>query len=176
MNWADEPATETQLSRLGHLGCKPGYLLTKAEALQLITWLEHHHRPNPAAPEQASARPKPAPEAYLLRLAVASVKRAAASGPPANNQAPVVELEQAVARRQEFWMDTCREATQMRLASTQVLELYQQHGCRFSTPKPAEAQQILDALDSAMPSWELNHPALFYQTLELNFPELVRVH
>jgi hypothetical protein len=35
-------------------------------------------------------------------------------------------------------------------------------------------QEILDALDSAMPAWEREHPALFYQTLELNFPHLLR--
>jgi hypothetical protein len=93
---------------------------------------------------------------------------------PGKAQAARQELELAIARRQGFWMDTCREVTQMHLASKEVLELYQQHGCRFSAPKPAEAQQILDALDSAMPCWDMDHPALFYQTLELNFPELVR--
>ena len=112
----------------------------------------------------------------MLRLAVASVKRAVALPEPGKAQPALEELEQAITRRREFWTDTCREVTQMRLASSQVLELYQQHGCRFSAPKPAEAQQILDALDSAMPCWDLNHPALFYQTLELNFPELVRHH
>jgi hypothetical protein len=35
-------------------------------------------------------------------------------------------------------------------------------------------QHILDALDSAAPFWDKEHPELFYQTLQLNFPELVR--
>jgi hypothetical protein len=175
MNWADEPATETQLNHLSQLGHRLGYSLTKGEAARLITWLEQHHT-HPAPQNGGTVREGAAPEAYLLRVAVASVKRAAARPEPDQAQPAVQELEKAIARRQEFWMDTCREATQMRLASIQVLELYQQHGCRFSAPKPAEAQQILDALDSAMPCWELNHPALFYQTLELNFPELVRHH
>ncbi len=176
MNRPDEAATETQLSRLGQLGCRPGYLLTKGEALHLITWLEQHHHFKAAAPDQGPPLENTTPEAYLLKLAVASVKRGATAPQEAQGKSPPPELEEAIARRQEFWIDTCREATQMRLASMQVRELYQQHGCRFSTPKPTEAQQILDALDSAMPSWELNHPALFYQTLELNFPELVRHH
>jgi hypothetical protein len=175
MNWADESATETQLIHLGQLGHRLGYSLTKGEAARLITWFEQHHT-TPAPPDASTARGEAEPEAYLLRLAVASVKRAAALPEPGKAQPALQELGQAIARRQEFWMNTCREVTQMRLASIQVLELYQQHGCRFSAPKPAEAQQILDALDSAMPCWDLNHPALFYQTLELNFPELVRHH
>jgi len=173
MNWADEPATETQLNHLSQLGHKFPYSLTKAEAARLITWFEQHQA-HPVPPEPQTPQERAAPEAYLLRLAVASVKRAAASPEPAQAQPALRELEQAIARRQEFWMDTCREVTQRRLASVPVLQLYQQHGCCFSAPKPAEAQQILDALDSAMPCWELDHPALFYQTLELNFPELVR--
>ncbi len=175
MNWADEPATETQLNHLSRLGHRPGYSLTKGEASRLINWFEQRHT-TLSPPDVGTARDKGEPEAYLLRLAVASVKRAAPLPQPDEAQPPPTELEQATARRQAFWIDTCREATQMRLASTQVLEFYQQYGCRFSTPKPAEAQQILDALDSAMPCWDLSHPALFYQTLELNFPELVRHH
>jgi hypothetical protein len=31
---------------------------------------------------------------------------------------------------------------------------------------------VLTALDAAVPAWETLHPELFYQTLELNFPEL----
>jgi hypothetical protein len=173
MNWADEPATETQLNHLGQLGHRPGYSLTKGEAARLIAWFERHHI-TPATPAAAATGDKAQPEAYLLRIAVASVKRMAASPEPDKARIAQRELEQAMARRQGFWVDTCREVTQMHLASTQVLELYQQYGCRFSAPKAADAQQILDALDSAMPCWDIDHPALFYQTLELNFPELVR--
>jgi hypothetical protein len=173
MNWADEPATETQLDHLGHLGHRPDFLLTKGEASHLIAWFERQH-PSPTTPDAGTPREHGAPEAYLLRLAVASFKRVAALPEPDKAEPALQELEEAVARRQGFWVDTCREVTQMHSPSAEVLELYQQHGCRFFTPKPAEAQQILDALDSAMPCWDIDHPALFYQTLELNFPELVR--
>jgi hypothetical protein len=173
MNWADEPATETQLDHLRQLGHRGGYALTKGEAARLITWYERHH--TSAEPSEVGvARESAEPEAYLLRLAVASVKRMAALPEPDKAGAAMGQLEQAMAQRQRFWTDTCREVTQMSLPSSQVLELYQQYGCRFSAPKPTEAQQILDALDSAMPCWDMDHPALFYQTLELNFPELVR--
>jgi hypothetical protein len=76
--------------------------------------------------------------------------------------------------RQQFWIDTCREVREMRLVSPRKSELHQQHGCRFSVPTTQQVQFILNALDSALPGWDRNHPELFYQTLELNFPELVR--
>jgi hypothetical protein len=78
------------------------------------------------------------------------------------------------AARVEFWVDTCREITDMRMASKQVIDLYREQGCRFCVPTPNRVQNVLDALDSAMPQWEQQHRELFYQTLELNFPELVR--
>jgi hypothetical protein len=62
----------------------------------------------------------------------------------------------------------------MHSASVRALELYSHHGCRFCTPTQSEVQEVLAALDGAMPDWEREHPELFYQTLELNFPELVR--
>ena len=37
-----------------------------------------------------------------------------------------------------------------------------------------QVQEVLDALDSALPVWDREHPELFYQTLELNFPQLVK--
>ena len=76
--------------------------------------------------------------------------------------------------RHEFWLDTCREPVRRRTSSEGVLELYQRHGCRFETPSPQQVQDVLEALDAALPHWEQQHPELFFQTLELNFPELVR--
>ena len=76
--------------------------------------------------------------------------------------------------RLEFWADTCRDVTDMRIASKEVIDLYREHGCRFCAPTHQQVQNVLDALDSAMPHWEKEHRELFYQTLELNFPELVR--
>ncbi len=63
----------------------------------------------------------------------------------------------------------------MRIGSTHVVELYRQFGCRFLPPTRQQAEDILAALDAAMPGWEQQHPELFYQTLELNFRELLRV-
>ncbi len=60
--------------------------------------------------------------------------------------------------------------------SQQMIDLYRMHGCRFCEPSPKQVQDVVEALDSALPQWETVHPELFYQTLELNFPELVRRH
>jgi len=39
-----------------------------------------------------------------------------------------------------------------------------------------QVQSILEALDSALPAWDRDSPEMFYRTLELNFPELLRHH
>ena len=62
----------------------------------------------------------------------------------------------------------------MRATSREVIEFYRQFGCRFCEPTREQVEEVLQALDSAMPQWDTLHPELFYQTLELNFPELVR--
>ena len=76
--------------------------------------------------------------------------------------------------REEFWADTCRETTQMQHATHEVCELYRKFGCRFCAPGRQQVQYVLDALDSAVAGWDKDHPELFYQTLELNYPELVK--
>ncbi len=76
--------------------------------------------------------------------------------------------------RQEFWVDTCREITQMHAGCWQTIDLYRKFGCRFCEPTREQVVEVLSALDAAMPKWDTLHPELFYQTLELNFPELVR--
>jgi hypothetical protein len=76
--------------------------------------------------------------------------------------------------RLEFWADTCREVTRTHAGSRQTMELYRDYGCRFFEPGLGQVLNVLEALDSAMPQWERTHPELFYQTLEMNYPELVR--
>jgi hypothetical protein len=56
----------------------------------------------------------------------------------------------------------------------ETAELYRKYGCRFWEPGRQQIEYVLTALDSAVPGWEREHPELFYQTLELNYPELVR--
>ncbi len=76
--------------------------------------------------------------------------------------------------RVDFWIDTCRETTLMRIANKQVLDLYRKYGCCFYEPSHTQTEHVLKALDEALPQWDQLHPELFYQTLEMNFPELLR--
>jgi hypothetical protein len=93
------------------------------------------------------------------------------SEPP--DTAILIQPPREPARRQEFWLDTCRGVSHIQLVCAQVQELYRKHGCRFAEPTLQQVGGILDALDGAMPKWESEHPELFFQTLELSFPELV---
>lgn len=113
---------------------------------------------------------------YQLRQAVESAKRSLQGADRDRIGSCQEAVDSAVARRQQFWCETCRDANQMRSSSKQVLELYRVRGCLFYEPTRIQAQQVLDALDSAMVSWDRDHPGLFHQTLELNFPELRRRH
>jgi hypothetical protein len=109
--------------------------------------------------------------AYRLRMAAENAQRALSANPEAPNvRADVVSTS---ASRTEFWQDTCREVKEMHLGSVQVFELYQQYGCRFFAPSRAQVEEVLKALDSAMPVWDREHLQLFYQTLEINFPDLL---
>jgi hypothetical protein len=80
----------------------------------------------------------------------------------------------AMIPREDFWADTCRDTPQMTWPCQEVLELYRRYGCRFCTPGRQQIQYVLTALDSAVADWDKAHPELFYQTLELNYPELVK--
>lgn len=194
MNWTDEPATEQQLALLRNSGYVVARPLTLTEAARLIRQYKYPGRqPRPAV----SANPPVSDsdqreesgglkssssgdfisestrmQAHRLRTACDSAKQALAAMP----QAPNVRADaaSAMAARQEFWLDTCREVKEMHVGSMQVFELYQKHGCRFFAPTREQAQEVLDALDGAVPLWDREHPGLFYQTLELNFPHLVR--
>lgn len=110
--------------------------------------------------------------AHRLRQAAEEAKQKLAANP----EGPNVRADAAstVNARLDFWMDACRDVKEMRLGSVHVMELYQNYGCRYLTPTPAQAQELLGALDGALPTWDREHPELFFQTLELNFPHLVR--
>ena len=86
---------------------------------------------------------------------------------------PPIEPPRDPAKRQEFWLDTCRGFAHIKFGCAQIQELYRRYGCRFAEPTTQQVRGILDALDGAAPRWETEHPELFYQTLELSFPELL---
>ncbi len=173
MSWKDEPATEIQISRLRQLGFLPEHPLTKGEAAHLIS----HHDSSFAKTSGTATTTHETPgsfvefEAYQLRASVESARHTVFQSD--NNATKVEEhLDTAMARRQNFWIDTCREPAQMQLRSPEILDLHMKFGCQYVPPTHEQTQEILDALDVALPSWDKDHPELFYQTLELNFPEL----
>jgi len=175
MNWKDEPATENQLGHLRRLGYDPDRPLTKGEAAQIISDFEA----SPADKARGAGSDDlelARLSAYRLRLSVELAWQAVEHGEGARLENPRHALEVALAERQEFWADTCSEADKMHLVSPQVAALHRQHGCHFAVPTAEQVQAILDSLDLAIPVWDRDHPELFYQTLELNFPELLRYH
>ena len=174
MHWTNQLATECQVSHLRQLGYAPDHPLTKGEAARLITNLEEH--PDAMHPlGEGRFRITTTNEPQALRTAVESAKCAVAESNGVQAEQARRELGVALTKRQVFWTNTCRDSREMQTPSLQVFELYRNFGCRFFAPSSFQAQAILDALDAAMASWDQEHPELFYQALELNFPELRRV-
>ena len=173
MNWTDGPATWKQLRFLSNHGYKPQQALTKAEASELIRKFGGNPE-NYCSVGEGSA--KNGETAGQLRIMIEETRQVIVDSGRNHVEETKVVLASVVEKRQEFWLDTCRQIPKVTVNSRQVQELYQKHGCRFVEPTRKQVQYILDALDSVMPNWDKEHPELFYQTLELNFPELKRRH
>jgi hypothetical protein len=172
MDWSDEPATWRQLKSLRELGYSIARRLTKVEAAEIIRSMGGKSEPVMSHATTVQERPRVGP--LQLRRKVEQAKRELATAGWNKTEKMGHELEMALAERQQFWVDTCQGMTKSELAFVEIPELYQKYGCRFDSPSRADVQYILDALDQAMPSWDKEHPELFFQTLELNFPALVR--
>ncbi|HEY5910457.1 MAG TPA: hypothetical protein VJA21_07610 [Verrucomicrobiae bacterium] len=189
MDWEEEPATQQQLCRLQGYGFVPACALTVTQAARLIRQFSKHPRQSGAADQrnqQAFAAPPKLPplprqedvsesakmHAHRLRLAVGASRRQMEANPDGPNVR--ADYYASISARRDFWHDTCREQRDMLIGSVQVLELHQEFGVHFFSPTGEEVQELLDALDHALPTWERDHPELFYQTLRLNFPSLAR--
>jgi hypothetical protein len=186
MDWPDEPASEQQVVRLKSLGCVPTAHLTMTEAARLIRQYQKNLRQTGNIPGlKPSASHPPADSvgsvtlsesarnvAHRLHETAANAKHAMAVAAGAANVR--ADLVSATAARVEFWLDTCRDVREMQIATVQVYELHHDYGHRLFAPTREQVQEILDALDAAIPLWDKEHPDLFYKTLELNFPSLVR--
>jgi hypothetical protein len=185
MDWQNEPATWKQLRFLRQHGHKPDRHLTKSAAAELIESLGGNIAtvappplPEPMPTPLAAAAPAiaqlPRHDAHNLRQDLEKAQRAAAEVSSNMVRAAQQDVALAISRRQMFWIDTCRDPTRMQAACGQVLEFYRKYGCQFEAPSNKHVQEVLSALDSAMPLWDRDHPELFYKTLELNFPELLK--
>lgn len=189
MDWPDEPASEQQVMHLRNLGVAATQHLTMTAAARLIRQYQRNLRHAiPASSSHPIAGPASALHceakmeggvsesarnmAQRLHEASANAKHAIAVSPQAPNAR--ADFATASVTRLEFWLDTCRDLREMQVASVQVYELHHDYGHRLFAPTREQTQEILDALDAAMPLWDKEHPELFYETLELNFPNLVR--
>lgn len=174
MDWTDEPATEGQLSNLRRLGYQPLRPLTIGRAAHLIRNFEVRPQREQASAENG-VREITKRQAHYLQHAVEEAERAVQGATKDEIEKLQHILGVALGKRQDFWMDTCRDPPQMQDCSLQVLDLFMRYGCRFVVPSGEQVQEILNALDLLMPSWDRDRPELFYQTMELNFPELDRL-
>jgi hypothetical protein len=174
MDWPEEPATEQQLMRLQSFGYVVAQPLTVIEAARLIR--EYQRHPSRRAYFLSGTGSKPEPPTLRMPKADLEQRSGCSLFPDQAEPAPVenVRVYASVAAREDFWSDTCREIREMHLRSVEVIEFNQKHGCRFVPPTHEQVRYVLNALDTAVPDWEDGHPELFYQTLELNFPELLR--
>ncbi len=174
MNWTEGPATWKQLRFLSEHGYTPEHPLTKNEAADLIR--DYGGQPETLTISTAVGIPGEstagAPHDFHTAVEVARRTLGGAGIDPGGVCKRA--LDSAIARRQEFWMDTCRNVQEMRVGSRQAIDLCHKHGCLLYPPGPPQVQAVLDALDPAMPSWDRDRPELFYETLTLNFPELLR--
>ena len=171
MEWADEPATWRQIKSLKELGHTLDHRLTKTEAADLIRSLGGRVPAEPAFVSESVPKPRQM-GAQPLRAKVEAAQRAIAEAGQRTSKLDH-ELSCAICERQDFWIEACGGSGQAVAGSAQVHELYQKHGCRFEAPSRKDVQFILDALDGALPTWDRDHPELFFQTLELNFPALL---
>ncbi len=175
MDATNDPATENQLAILRQqFHYEPDHALTRIEAAHLIGDLRRHREHPTALPQRKIVAPILERESLRLALAVQNAKQALTAVTISRRAEYEQQLAEAIRKRQDFWMDTCRDPMQMQTHAAEVWDLYMKQGCRFVTPARAQAQEVLDALDSALLDWERNHVELFYRTLELNFPGLLR--
>jgi len=173
MDWSDEPASANQIQLLRHFGYEPDVSLKRGDAARLLLEAERD-RSRRRDSLKGDTRKITADEASELHAAMDQARGACESGGGASPQESGTDLTAAIAKREEWWMDTCRDPGKMKGVSAQKIELYKLQGCRFEEPSRGQVREVLQALDSAAPNWERENPELFFQTMELNYRELVR--
>jgi hypothetical protein len=146
--------------------------MTRTEAAALLS--QYGVAPEPSLTSDDHISDVREPESLCLRVAVENARKELTVADLGKLDGLKQELARVMAERQRFWIDACRDQGRMLIASRQAHELYQKYGCRFCEPALQDVQYILDALDAAAPNWDRDHPELFFQTLELNFPQLLR--
>jgi hypothetical protein len=184
MSWREDPATEKQLNYLKEFGFNPERVLTKGEASDLIAQFSED-------PERSAIRDKNQSEkweeefnereqnlAFHLHSEFDEAKQSMDTAESDEIDDAKMYLEDARNERMWFWQDTFRSPDQMEGAGTneQQIKLYFVQGYRFEMPAEEVIQSLLVALDANSPTWDKDTPEYFFQTVEHNFPELLRKH
>src|ERR1041385_4718216 len=117
MNWTDGPATWKQLRFLSNHGYKPEHALTKTEASELIRKFGGNPENYCSAGEGPS---KPLETAGQLRVMIEETRQVIVDSGRNHVEESKVALASAVEKRQEFWLDTCRQIAKVTVNSRQV--------------------------------------------------------
>ncbi len=180
------PLTVTQAARLIRQYKHPHPAApTSAREPATKTQTLERQRPAPAPPPSAKVVTEPsAPipvgrisestriHVFQLRLTVEAAEGALVENP--DRPGGKADVHSAVSARQRFWLDTCRDGFDLQAASAQAIEFHDHYGLHFFPPTWDEVAEVLAALDCGLPGWDQDHPELFYETLRLNFPSLLR--
>jgi hypothetical protein len=154
--WRDDPASEKQLEYLNKFGYTPSSALTKGQASDLIERFKNDPKRQDILLENDMKE-----EAYNLHTEVDEAKKD-----------PELDLEDALRCRLSWWMGLVNMLDTGDCCSQLHMDLWEAYARHFVPPTEEQTQTILDALDNAMPTWDKTHPQLFFETLELNHPDL----
>ena len=173
-------ATRSQLDYIRGLGGNPPHNLSVSEASNIIDQLL---KSPDVAERKLAAREKrrqeaierPHNPAHFLRQDCESAKQDLQEAEGGAVSDAKSDLKDALNERVEFWQDTFRvNLVEVSYFCEQTIKLYCEHGYRFKMPSEKRVQAILDILDSASPTWDIDGTISFFLTLEASFPELVR--
>jgi hypothetical protein len=186
MNWREEPASESQLEYLKVFGFTPDRPITKGEASELLTqFKEDPERQRIRAEARVAERARKDAQnrmdqaerevdmAYYLHADCDSAKKSLAEAERGEAQEAKVYLRELQEDRFRFWQETFRAPAWER-TDLQPIKLYLEHGHRFNLPAKNILQAMLDTLDADSATWDRDNPGYFFQTLEYNFPQLLR--
>ena len=179
MSWRDEAATEKQIKYLAEFGYVADRPLSKGEASDLISqFSEDDERcrirdDNQRVREEGSFE-EDQKQAFRIHQQLEEALKELANAQRGEIQDWKEEVTALTRARIDFWKDTFRDIADMADFCEQAGNLSAGFGFRFKIPTTKQIQSILDALDKAWAVWDRDKPTIFFETLELNFPELLR--
>lgn len=175
-----EPATEKQIKYLSVFGYVQTGPLTRQEASELLSRFEEdpEHLEIRAENNALQMRRQMEFDSTHAAQVLHEIFAKAADELKHAQQGEITdareEFKEATKQRITFWKDTFREPAESTGEWEQSFELFEQYGHRFKVPSTKQITEILAALDEKAPTWDTEFPHVFYQTMELNFPQLLR--